>query len=178
MLSLIIGGSASGKSEYAESLAVSYNTKYLYYIATMQPYGDKETTEKINRHKAMRHKKGFITIECYTQLSSVAVESNSTVLLECIGNLAANEMFSPQGAQKNAANEIISGIKSLLRQCQNLIIVSNDVFADGICYGEGTNEYIKTVADINSFAAQLADNVAEVVCGIPIAIKGEAYAYN
>ena len=45
---LIIGGSASGKSEYAESCLIA--KKNLIYIATMKPFG-KDAAEKILRHQ-------------------------------------------------------------------------------------------------------------------------------
>ena len=61
MVSLVIGGSGSGKSEFAEQLACKTDGKR-YYIATMQPY-DEEMWEKIKRHQEVRKDKGFETIE-------------------------------------------------------------------------------------------------------------------
>ena len=63
MLYLRTGGSGSGKSEYAEKLAVSMHQKGLaagglFYIATMYPY-DGECEERICKHQAMRKGKGF-----------------------------------------------------------------------------------------------------------------------
>ena len=54
------GGSACGKSSYAESLAVRLNGPR-YYLAAMQPYGE-GGAEKIARHREMRRGKGFETI--------------------------------------------------------------------------------------------------------------------
>ena len=75
MFHLITGGSGSGKSEYAESeverLAHLTESEEKYYIATMFPYGE-ETLQKIRRHQQMRTGKGFVTLECYTDLYRLA----------------------------------------------------------------------------------------------------------
>jgi adenosylcobinamide kinase/adenosylcobinamide-phosphate guanylyltransferase len=170
MKTLVIGGAASGKSEYAESLAADcLGTKY--YIATLIPC-DIESRMRIERHSSMRQSKGFETIERYTGLSELVVPKSGTVLLECLGNLVANEMFSDGGAKKNSIAEITQGLSSLEKQSENLIIVTNDVFSDGEDYSGGSKEYLDVLAAVNAAAAKIADNVIEVVCGIPIAIKG------
>ena len=64
MMILVTGGSGSGKSAYAEELAVSLTTAggQRYYLATMQPFGE-EGRRRIERHKKLREGKGFLTIE-------------------------------------------------------------------------------------------------------------------
>ena len=59
VLILVMGGAASGKSEYAESVVVASSIHERYYIATMMPYDD-ECFRRIERHRAMRAQKGFI----------------------------------------------------------------------------------------------------------------------
>ena len=61
MLRLIIGGSASGKSEYAERLVCPLPGKRIY-VATMEPFGE-EGRERIARHRKLREGKGFVTAE-------------------------------------------------------------------------------------------------------------------
>ena len=62
MLILVSGGSASGKSEFAESLVLQSGCDRRYYLATMIPY-DEECRRRISRHRKMRAAKGFKTIE-------------------------------------------------------------------------------------------------------------------
>ena len=63
MIALVIGGSGSGKSAYAEQMAVkAAGNGSLYYVATMQVY-DEEGKKKVERHQKMRAGKGFLTIE-------------------------------------------------------------------------------------------------------------------
>lgn len=100
MLHIVYGGSASGKSSYAESFAMSLQGDgRLLYIATMYPYKwntteiDPETMQRINRHRAMRADKGFDTVECYRHVEHIVAKRQDVLLLECMSNLLANEMY-------------------------------------------------------------------------------------
>ena len=97
MLAFVAGGAASGKSAWAEALAVALGGKKCY-LATMEPFG-KEAQERIQKHRALRREKGFQTVEIYTSLADKADSfCCDTVLLECMTNWMANEMYSPSGA--------------------------------------------------------------------------------
>ena len=172
MRTLVIGGSASGKSTYAELLAAE-GSAARYYIATMMPEGQ-ENIARIRRHQAMRAQKSFVTIECSSGLARIILPVRGTVLLEDLGNLAANELFAPYGAGEQTADAIMAGITNLEQQCDNLIIVSITVSADGTLYDDGTMRYIEVLGMINREIALRFDRVVEVVCGIPIVIKGAA----
>jgi adenosylcobinamide kinase/adenosylcobinamide-phosphate guanylyltransferase len=67
----------------------------------------------------------------------------------------------------------VPALNILAKKCRHLIMVTNDIFSDGIEYAESTHEYIQQLAEINNAAAQIADCVVEVVYSIPIAVKGE-----
>ena len=58
MLILVSGGSASGKSEFAESLVTSSGLEKRIYLATMQVW-DAESVRRVERHRQMRAGKGF-----------------------------------------------------------------------------------------------------------------------
>lgn len=173
MISFVLGGSGSGKSEFAEGITMKLPSKDKFYIATMQPF-DEEAYAKIERHRQMRAHKGFETIECQTNLASVRVPKGSTVLLECISNLVANEMYSEAGAGEATVEAILKGINQLIPQCGNLIIVSNNVFTDGDNYDQDVIRYIDYIARVNNAIAEMSDQVVEVVCGIPIYQKGSS----
>jgi adenosylcobinamide kinase/adenosylcobinamide-phosphate guanylyltransferase len=170
MTILVIGGSGSGKSAYGEDRAVQLCSKdcgQLFYIATMLPYGE-EGQRRVQRHQQMRQGKGFSTIECYTQLRKVNIPPGSTVLLECLANLTANEMFNEASDRENAAKRIWQGLLHLQKQSHHLIIIGNNVFDDGILYPEPTRTYIKNIGQIQNQLAGLCDEVVEVVHGIPL----------
>ncbi len=166
MFTLVVGGAASGKSEYAESLVLQDLPRY--YIATMQPF-DGECRARIAKHRRMRAEKQFVTIERYTGLSGLVLPERGDVLLECLGNLAANELYGPGGDQAYGA--IVQGVETLLSQCRDLVAVSNEVCASGGGYGEETEAYRRLLAGVNRALADRADRVYEVVCGLPCCYK-------
>ena len=192
MIHLITGGSASGKTAYAEAQAVAAG-KTRYYIATMRPYGT-EGEKRVAKHRAMRAGKGFFTIECYTDLASVSLEragddpsggelrsggsaedidsENRVILLECMSNLTANELFDVGGSEEEICRRIMTGIRHLQNLVKHLIIVTNEVFSDELNYDPDTLSYIRLLARINRLLAEQAGRVTEVVYGIPVEWKG------
>ncbi len=177
MVIFVTGGSASGKSEYAEQLAVNLKEEAerntgevkpkLVYAATMEPV-DSESCKRISRHRAMRAGKQFETREQYTHLEELAADRNEILLLECLSNLMANEMFSPGGREEQAAEEVQKGIVHLAERCLHLVIVGNNVFEDGMAYEAETLNYLRETAKVHQFLGTYADQVVEVICGIPV----------
>ncbi|MBO6114963.1 MAG: bifunctional adenosylcobinamide kinase/adenosylcobinamide-phosphate guanylyltransferase [Lachnospiraceae bacterium] len=176
MMILIYGGSGSGKSAFAEQrikeLNVSGNN--LYYLATMQVFDD-EDMERVNRHRKNRADKNFKTIEQPKDIALIMPEMKeepSDILLECMSNLIANEMFSDGIINgKKVLDKLKKEIVLLNDSCRNFVIVSNNIFEDGIVYEAETMEYINILGDINIFLSGLSDEVWEVVAGIPIRLK-------
>ena len=172
MLILVTGGSGSGKSAFAESVVMGLKTRPNLYIATMYPFDD-ECHRRIARHRLMRRDKGFETLECYTGLKDAKIPSSGTTLLECMSNLTANEMYQENGSGDACGQEMLKGIHHVLSHTEHLVIVTNQIFEDGIIYEPETMEYIRNLGQINQQLAEMADSVIEVVAGIPIFIKGE-----
>ena len=187
MLHIVYGGSASGKSSYAESFAMSLQGEgRLLYIATMYPYKwntteiDPETMQRIERHRAMRADKGFDTVECYRHVEHIVAKRQDVLLLECMSNLLANEMYlepdSDDGGLAETMSEvektgvgmsetlspvskkIVQALVNLSTRVQDVVIVTNDVFSDGgsLTYDESTREYVKNLAEINCALAREA----------------------
>ena len=171
MMILLTGGSGCGKSTYAENVCMQLPTPR-YYIAAMKPYGP-GGAEKVARHREMRKGKGFETFERYTDLAGLRLPERGTALLECICNLTANEMFDENGCCTDPCERVFAGVEALQEQCDTLVVVTNDVGSDGGDYGEETRAYMEAIGRINAGLAARADVVCELVCGIPIALKGE-----
>ena len=170
MLTLVLGGAASGKSEYAESIVLK-TALPRYYLATMQVW-DAECAARVEKHRRMRAAKQFETVECPLHLDRVQLPARGTVLLEDLGNLAANELYDPAGAGADAAQAILTGLDRLAAQCEHLVVVSNEVFSGGADYAGDTRLYLRTLARVNNALAARADAVVRVVCGIPVYYKG------
>ena len=170
-MSLIIGGSGSGKSEFAEFLCMKEKSKRLY-IATMEPFGE-EGLQRIERHHQLRRGKGFETIECYTALESVELGHSNyydVILLECISNLVANELYSPLG-RKKPQDHIPLAIDYLLEHCDHLVVVTNNTGEEGLDYGEDMVIYQEELGKVNLKLANKADSLMEVVLGQAIRYK-------
>lgn len=207
MMTVITGGSGSGKSAYAEDyigeIAAKSDYCNKYYIATMKVY-DAEGQKKIDRHRRLRQGKGFITIEQSADIENLVenvntaglsttatnIRADSTdakqqnviyrnvALLECMSNLVANEMFTDDGNGNSniipvddVCEKITEGIRTINDALDDLVIVTNNVFEDGIEYDDTTMEYIRAMGIVNQRIAAMADHVIEVVVGIPVMIR-------
>lgn len=183
MMTLVIGGSCSGKSAYAEGLLEGFSEKF--YIATMLAE-DEESKDRVERHRLLRSGKNFVTVEQPRRLEEAAEkirrysaegekcsERQTAGLLECISNLVANEMFLPTEirGEKQTAQLVLQGIQVLAQEVQELVVVSNNVFGDGIHYDEDTMAYLRSMALVNERLAERADRIVEVVVGIPVVLK-------
>ena len=180
MFVVVSGGSGSGKSAYAENRILEFGSAARVYIATMMCF-DEESKKRVRRHRQMRQGKGFDTVERYLDLEHLRLDQeiagrtsgmHTNVLLECMSNLTANEMFDPSGSKEQAGRSVCRGIDRLLEQCDNLVVVTNEVFSDGIRYDGETEKYMALLGEVNCYMASIADEVVEVVYGIPVWLKG------
>lgn len=208
MITLITGGSGSGKSAYAEKYICHASNekgcKEKYYIATMQVFDD-EGQRKIDRHRRLRAGKGFITIEQPRDIkkaveklqSENCLKTGRSALLECMSNLVANEMFPTVDASgiqaaeakkealddpenmndyetaqiSHVSKKVLKEVSILSENVAELVIVTNNVFEDGVSYDESTMNYIKAMGIVNRGLAAMAERVVEVVAGIPVTVK-------
>lgn len=168
MLTLVIGGASSGKSRFAEDLVQRLPGRRVY-LATMEKEGA-ENRKRIAFHRDMRKDKGFITVECPVNIPSVSLPDSSSVLLEDLPNLVANEMFSPQG---RGTDTLLSDLTDLSSLCAHLTIVTGELFSGGAEYEGDTLLYLQKLAALNNALAREADLVVEVVASLPNVLKGK-----
>lgn len=187
MMTLITGASGSGKSLFAEQYIEKKRKEEqdLVYLATMKPYGE-ETKKKIHRHKEQRCEKNFQTLECYENIEQLELPTkNSCVLLECLSNLLANEMYPEieEGSEEEArvplknekeivfpaiVQKIYQGILHLEEQCQHLVIVTNEIFSEPLPKWKDSSIYTRNLGLLNQRLANHANKVYEVIAGVPI----------
>ena len=169
MLHIVYGGSASGKSSYAESFAMSLQGDgRLLYIATMYPYKwntteiDPETMQRIERHRAMRADKGFDTVECYRHVEHIVAKKQDVLLLECMSNLLANEMYLESDSDDGELAEPMSEVEKAGIDGN----AGSDVEKTGIA-GEAGFEMSKTMSPVSKKIVQaiidLSARVQDVV---------------
>ena len=151
------GGSACGKSRLGEEWAV------FLHRGSPGPLG--ESLRRIARHRAARAGKGFETVERPWGLSALDLLPRATVLLEDLGNLAANELYSPGGGGEAA---LLSGLERLFDRAENLVIIGNAVFGEGPGLDGEMGAYLQALSAAQSLCAARCGIAAEVVCGIPL----------
>lgn len=164
MIALVTGGSGCGKSTWAEKYIQKLGGRK-FYIATMQVV-DEECHARVARHQRQREGLGFETLELSTDIGSAGVAPGCAALVECLPTLLANEMFGGD------PERVLPGLLKLMDNCGHLVVVTNDVFSDGLTYDPETAAYQKTLAGINRAVADRADLVVEVVFSIPVVLKG------
>lgn len=199
MLMMVTGGAGSGKSSVAESYATALSAadpgKKLYYLATMRTDpADPEMLRKIERHRQMRAGKGFRTMECPCGIGRIVREADcagekedggrAVYLLEDLPNLIANELWTPEGAlsrlaekSPEAAHRCITEPLLKMAEQNDLIVVTGEVGSDGTIYDNGTEIFLFLLGKVGAALAAEADQVTEVVCGIPLCMvssKGDA----
>ncbi|MBQ9549414.1 MAG: bifunctional adenosylcobinamide kinase/adenosylcobinamide-phosphate guanylyltransferase [Lachnospiraceae bacterium] len=172
------------RSFCARSLRKSPEEKGLIYLATMVNSGE-GADSRIRCHRDRRRGKGFFTVEIpfhigelpelFKEKGAFLPERECTVLLEALSDLLANEMFGPgdknddkdQAAlfDPDASFRIFKDIERLASCLGNLVIVSDDVFRDGIGYEDGVSRYLKGLASLHRGIAAGADRVVEVTAG-------------
>lgn len=173
MKALIFGGSASGKSKYGEGLACQLGQgQGLLYLATMERFGA-EAARRIARHQAQREGLGFQTVECQRNLGEISIEPFHTVLLEDLGNLVANELFSARNSGEAVKKKLDQDLLRLENSAKNLVVVSCDLIRDGMTYSKETAEYLLVLEGLHKTLSRQFDLVVELVCGLPIVWKGE-----
>ena len=164
---LVTGGSKCGKSTFAENLAQRLaNGSPVTYIATMQVV-DAEDLAVVARHKKQREGRNYQVIEQQKNLSALTLEKGATVLLEDIPNLLANEMFLD-----GCPDKVEESLMALSETARYIVFVTNEVGSDGFPYDEDTLRYLSRISQVNRAVAQHCEHVVEVVCGIPLYIKG------
>ena len=183
----ICGGAGAGKSAFAESVAQKLGGS-LVYVATMPVVSD-EDKAKVERHHRLRAGKGFTTIERPGALTDLP-DNGETMLIECLSTHVANLMFNPSntpaGAIQNVhpscqaaaatehwTSQIRDEFAPLLKRKGNTIFVSLEITSDGTTYSPETEAYKSVLTAVNSYLVQNCDAAFEVVCGIPVKIKGE-----
>ncbi len=169
---LVIGGSASGKSEYAERLILQLPGPHVY-LATMAA-DDAESRERVLRHREARKGSGFRTVERAAGLQDADVRPEENVLLECLSNLAANEMFPADGPPRSAEETeeaLVREVLSLRDRSRELVVVGNRLTGGGTDYEGLTDAWLRAFSAAQNRIAAEADEVWRVAGGIPERLK-------
>jgi adenosylcobinamide kinase/adenosylcobinamide-phosphate guanylyltransferase len=182
-LIFITGGARSGKSSFAEKLAVSEAEKLggeLHYIATSMAE-DEEMAERIARHQRDRLESGaaWKTWECPVDIRKMAIHfsKSDVVLLDCLTVLLSNELFRKHPEKKAPSKETIyksiwEGIQSITASAHTLLLVSNEVLTEPLSDNTTVRSYAYLLGKLHQTIVKHADQAYLAEAGTPILMKG------
>lgn len=179
MFLFISGGVRSGKSEWAERAALSLSPDVpRVYLATAR-VSDEDMRRRVERHRRARSGRGFLTVERERDLTGVlhSIPEGALVLLECLPNWAANEMFLEGGSVRGideVRGEVLHSTLALRDHVRDLIVVSDDIFSDGVRYDAAVEGYVRLLGELHVLLTARADAAVECAFGIARFWKGDA----
>lgn len=166
-LTLVLGGAASGKSAFAETLVVQSDSPKVY-IATAQAY-DAEMSKKIALHKTRRGADWATHEAPYTPWDVFAKASpNDVILLDCVTLWLSNILLADQDLDQ-AHYDLINGLTS---HRGTIVVVSNETGQGIVPENALARRFRQEQGRLNQRLAALADVVVFVAAGLPFALKG------
>jgi len=166
---LILGGARSGKSHYAEKLALE-SGKEIVYIATTIIMDD-EIAQRVSRHKKDRPAE-WITVEEPLGLAKSLEKWASperVVLIDCLTMWLTNLLSDTDKSLLN--NERDQLLTCLPNIPGTLIFVSNEVSMGVIPMGELTRQFVDEAGLLHQRLAECVDSVTLMVAGLPHHLK-------
>ena len=173
-LILVTGGARSGKSRFAEKLAREGGERR-FYIATA-PVFDAEMAERVARHKALRAKDSWQTIEEETDLvsalSRAAAQGAETILVDCLTLWINNLLYRDEKLSEEAFASVCGKVLDRARELPAQVVMVISEVGLGLV---PENALSRRFRDLSGRCAQLAaeraDEVYFLIAGIPQRIK-------
>jgi len=170
-ITLILGGARSGKSRLAQKLASRYPS--VVFVATATPVDD-EMRRKIERHKADRPSE-WVTVEEPISVDAVVREWGpraGVMLVDCLTLYTANLLSAEHHSTENVLLRVQSLLEALCKAETSIVLVSNDVGSGIVPVYPSGRAFRNLLGEINQQVAAIADNVAFMVAGLPLLLKG------
>lgn len=164
---LITGGERSGKSSYAERIALGMSPNPIY-LATARIW-DEEFRERVRLHQERRGDE-WTNIEEEKYLSKLELRDR-TVLIDCVTLWATNFFFDNGGSVEPALALLKAEFDKLCLVDTNLIIVTNEIGLGGVSLDATQRRFTSLQGWLNQYIAERADRVTFMVSGIPMQIK-------
>jgi len=186
---LVVGGARSGKSDYAQTLAEGGGAA-LFYLATCPSprttegedgsvvSEDPEMSARVKAHQQRRQATLWQTIEAPLSLSSAlqSAPEQATVLIDCLTLWISNLLFAHRSGGVGEAQITALAVELLATangRRGRTIMVSSEVGSGIVPDHPLSRAYRDLVGRCNQVVAAGAEQVIQVVCGLPIILKGE-----
>lgn len=169
MIYLITGGERSGKSGYAQELALEL-TNTPIYVATARKW-DEDFQNRINRHQQERDER-WTNIEKEKHLSEIDF-SSKVALIDCVTLWLTNFFVDTKNDVALSLDEAKAEFLKIANQPDaTLIIVTNEIGMGLHADTHVGRKFTELQGWMNQFLAKNADTVVLMVSGIPVKIKG------
>jgi adenosyl cobinamide kinase/adenosyl cobinamide phosphate guanylyltransferase len=162
MITLVLGGTRSGKSAVAERMA-SDLAPPVYYVATMAVGDDPDLAARVATHRARRPLE-WQTIEAGPELPKIVAEHEGSLLVDSLGPWVARHP-SPESAPRDLA-------AALTLRYADAIVVSEEVGLGVHPSSELGRQFRDHLGAVNLAVADVADQVLLVVAGRVLALGG------
>jgi adenosylcobinamide kinase/adenosylcobinamide-phosphate guanylyltransferase len=170
MIYLITGGERSGKSSYAQKLALQLSDSPIY-VATARKW-DADFQNRIDRHQQERDER-WTNIEKEKHLSEIDF-SKKVALVDCVTLWLTNFFIDTKNDVSLSLEEAKAEFEKIARQQDaTLIIVTNEIGMGVHAETHIGRKFTELQGWMNQFLASKADEVVLMVSGIPVIIKGK-----
>ena len=166
-ITLITGGQRSGKSRYAQQLALEHSGDPVY-LATSRVW-DEEHRARIRRHQADRGPE-WTTVEEEKELSRHDF-TGRTVVVDCVTLWCTNFFFDLDSDVDRALEVLKAEFGRLSAQQADFIFVTNEVGLGGTSENPLQRRFNDLQGRMNQYIAARADRVLLMVAGIPLWVK-------
>lgn len=176
---LILGGSKSGKSDFAQEIALKLAQGGThYYVATLRNTGNKADTATVESHLARRAGMGFETVEQDRNILECLdrTDIGGTFLLDSVTTLVTNELYPPEKnyeTDEAAALRCCDELVEFANRVRHAVIVSDDLSRDAVHYDPATEAFRRHLGRIHCRLAKECDVVMEMAFGNLLVHKGE-----
>ncbi|MBR1720274.1 MAG: bifunctional adenosylcobinamide kinase/adenosylcobinamide-phosphate guanylyltransferase [Phocaeicola sp.] len=167
---LITGGERSGKSMYAEKMALTLSQNPVY-LATSRIW-DEEFKERVRIHKERRGKE-WTNVEKDKELSSVDVNGR-VVVIDCVTLWCTNYFFDLASDVNRSLDALKEEFDRFTQQDATFIFVTNEIGSGSVSDNKIQRMFTDLQGWMNQYIASKADVVYLMVSGIPVLIKGTA----
>ncbi|RUT68906.1 bifunctional adenosylcobinamide kinase/adenosylcobinamide-phosphate guanylyltransferase [Flavobacterium cupreum] len=170
MIYLITGGERSGKSSYAQNLALQLSDAPLY-VATARKW-DSDFQNRIDRHQQERDER-WTNIEKEKYLSEIDF-TGKAALIDCVTLWLTNFFVDTKNDVSLSLEEAKAEFEKIAKQPHTaLIIVTNEIGMGVHAETHIGRKFTELQGWMNQFLAAKADEVVLMVSGIPVTIKGK-----
>ena len=167
MIYYITGGERSGKSRYAQQLALELTDKPVY-VATSRIW-DKDFENRVQRHKNERDER-WTSIEEEKELSKLDLK-NKVAVIDCVTLWLTNYYVDTKNNVEESLKQAKEEFDKLSQLDSTIIIISNEMGMGVHAHTEIGRKFVELQGWMNQYIATKADKAILMVSGIPVTIK-------